>query len=386
MKQFIKKLKNVVFHIASFTFRISTRLSNGVKNTIRRVNKYFTSSMEQGFHTVCESPWYFPALFLTENFLIGFLILYCTHNLSYFLPHLICLTLNVSVTIGIGKKYMQTIAFLDIELLINNTSENTEIRILYQRFKERTFYKANTLVCVVVLGIFFWGIISQHYIECNIVGVYAVLVVTFTVSISVIGYMQYLWLLWFLYRTGKCSSMYFNRNAPAHTPFLIEITSLTETAKWCFFLEGFLYVFEYFILIPKDKITLDGIQMPDNTSFLITWFVIFVVIILAFPSIIFIQEKLIAQIVDNLKHQQIKTLSQQFDIISNVEGSSQTAKAFMYNTMINNIIASADYPVKSQRFGPALVSLATLCLHIVTLLTQIPSLNYLVQSIGSWLT
>lgn len=377
MKQFIKKLKSVIFYIASFMFRFSARLCHGAKNALHHVKKYFTSSMEQGFHIVCESPWYFPALFLIENFLIGFLILYCTRNLSYFLPHLICLTLNVSVTIGIGKKYMQTIAFLDMELLANNTSENPEIRILYQRFKKRTFYKANMLVCAAVLGVFFWGIISQHYIGCDIVGVYAVLVVTFTVSISVIGYMQYLWLLWFLYRTGKCSSMHFNRNAPAHTPFLIEITNLTETAKWCFFLEGFLYVFEYFILIPKDKITLDGVQMPDNTSFLITWFVIFVVIILAFPAIIFIQEKLIAQIVNNLKHQQIKILSQQFDIIIDDEGSSQTAKAFMYNTMINNIIASADYPVKSQRFGPALVSLATLCLHIITLLTQIPSLDYL---------
>ena len=86
-----------------------------------------------------------------------------------------------------------------------------------------------------------------------------------------------------------------------------------------------------------------------------------------------------AKIVDNLKNQIVHVLSQEFE---DVESGEITDK-FMYNAMIKNILSSEDYPVKSKRFGPALISIATFCLHTVSFFSQIPSLDYLFQSIGS---
>ncbi len=374
MKKCFKTLKKVFCKIG----KIIQQIYNIVRKYILSIKKFFSGSMQQGFKIIHEIPWYLSIFILVVNFIIGLLILYFNHRITYFFMHLVCLTLNAMITNYIGKKYVNVLIFLDKEITEKHISENVELKILYSRFRKYAMCRCNILVCMIVLAIFFWGIISQQYIKADIVGFYAIFVVTVTVSISVIGYMQYLWMLWFLYRVSKSTTFHFNKNAPAHTPFLVEISGLLETAKWCFFLEGFLYVFEYYILIPKGQISFQKLNMPNNTSFLISWFVLFVVIILAFPIIILVQESLMSKIVDHLKNERVQLLSQEFDMVDN----SQTTDKFMYNAMIKNILTSADYPVKNQRFGPALVSLATFCLHFVTFFSQIPSLNYLFQLIG----
>ena len=67
--------------------------------------------------------------------------------------------------------------------------------MLYLRFKKYALRRCNLFACPLILVLFFWGIISQHYIKADIVGLYAVFLVNIVVSISVIGYIQYLWML-----------------------------------------------------------------------------------------------------------------------------------------------------------------------------------------------
>lgn len=348
-------------------------LSQLIKKCLVFFKYFFSGSMEKGMENVCQKRWYISAILIVTNFVIGFLILYCNRGLTFFFPHLVCLTLNIAITIYIGQKYVETLADLEREIVESHTIENAELRTLFQRFRKYAMCRSNKWACVIVLVIFFWGIVSQHYIKADVIGVYAIFIVTITVSISVIGYMQYLWMLWFLYRVSKCSRLYFNKNSPAHTPFLIKTAGLMGKAKWCFFTEGFLYVLQYYLLIPKERITGTGLQMPDNTSFVITWIVLFVVIILAFPALVLIQESLISKIVNDLKNKSLQILSKDFDIAD----ESRTAHKYMYSVMIKNILSSADYPVNNKRFGAGLISLATFCLHITTFLTQVSTLNNL---------
>ena len=196
-----------------------------------------------------------------------------------------------------------------------------------------------------------------------------------TVSISVIGYAEYLWILWFLYRVSNCSSMPYNEVVPAYTPFLVKIGTLTKHVKWCFFIEGFLYVFEFFILIPTNNVTLSGINMPNNFSFIITWGIIFVVIILAFPVLIYMQEHFLSTIVSNLKMERIKSLSYKLNVAVK-DNSKQFTEIYMCNWIINNLITSPDYPVKVQRLGPATVAIATFVIHVFNLINQYPELKH----------
>lgn len=318
-------------------------------------------------------------IFLVFNFLLGIIILTYTKTMNYFFPHLICLTLNMIITLYIGREYAHTILFLDDIILSNFKKDNVELRQNYKRFRQKAFHIQNLVLCIVVLSVFFWGIFSQHYIRLDVVGCYAIYIVSITVSISVIGYAEYLWLLWFLYRVSKCTSMPYNKIIPAYTPFLVKIGTLTNHAKWCFFIEGFLYVFEYYILIPNDNITLSNISMPDNFSFLVTWAIIFVVIILAFPIIVYIQEFFLSTIVNNLKTERVEILSYKinFPIEKNLE---RFPEMYMCNWLINSLISSPDYPVKVQRLGPTIVTMITFVLHVVNLINQYPDLkNFLIN-------
>lgn len=87
-----------------------------------------------------------------------------------------------------------------------------------------------------------------------------------------------------------------------------------------------------------------------------------------------------AKIIDNLKQEQIQNLSLSFNIASqDLSNNTTISQAYMYNSMMANIVASNDYPIKARRLGPALISLATFVLHTVNLLSQLPP-------IGSWIS
>lgn len=286
----------------------------------------------------------------------------------------------MALTIIIGRKYRTTIHLLDKEIEKENTSDNAELRVNYRRFKDYAFHKANLIFCIVIPCIFFWAIFKQNYLSFDIVGIYGVLIISATLFMSILGYVEYMWMLWFLYRIGKCEHFYYNQSNPSQTPFLIYIADITNCAKWFFLIEAFLYIFEYFILIPREKLTINQFQMPDNFSFFVTWVILFIVLVLAFPIIVLSQEAMMAKIIDNLKQEQIQNLSLSFNIASqDLSNNTTISQAYMYNSMMANIVASNDYPIKARRLGPALISLATFVLHTVNLLSQLPP-------IGSWIS
>ena len=333
--------------------------------------------METGFNALRKYPLKIYILLLGINFFVGFWILFYTRTIAHFFPHLFCLTINISITLRIGKTYIDTLKALNEELY-KHTEENTEIRSLFTNYYSKAMHPINLLACIVVVTIFLWGIFSQHYITLDLVGSYAVFMVCVSVSLSVIGYTQYLWMLWFLFRVSKCSSMYYNKIAPANTPFLVKIATLLQHVKWCFLVEGFFYTFEYFILIPKGNITSTTINMPDNFSFLLTWVIVLLVIVLAFPILVFFQEHWLTQIVSNWKRQRIEYLLIQYENLGKIVSKKNLSlHTYLYHEIVANVVDSADYPLKIQRLGPMIVSIATVCIHMITLLGQLSDLKHL---------
>lgn len=315
-------------------------------------------------------------LALLMNAGIGFYIIYMTNTFEQYWIHIVCITFCMALTIIIGRKYRTTIHLLDKEIEKENTSDNVELRINYKRFKNYAFHKANAIFCIVIPCIFFWAIFKQNYLSFNIVGIYGILVISATLFMSIFGYVEYMWMLWFLYRISKCEHFCYNQSNPSQTPFLIHIADITNYAKWFFLIEAFLYIFEYFILIPREKLTINQFQMPDNFSFFVTWIFLFIVLVLAFPIIVFLQETMMVKIIDHLKQEQIQNLSLYFNIASqDLSNSATIEQAYMCNSMMTNVVASNDYPIKVRRLGPALISIATFALHTVNLLSQLPQVS-----------
>lgn len=378
IKQHLKRI--ILFFYNLFTYLLNKR------KCMRRLLSNFISKelnarpLKKGFEKLQKTSIKWIILALVANFGVGFCIIYFTNTFQQFWIHIVCITICMSLTIIIGRKYANTINLLDKEIEQENTSDNAELKTNYNRFKNYTFHRGNLSFCIVTPCIFFWGIFRQKYLSFDVVGIYGIFVISVTLFMSILGYVEYMWMLWLLYRISRCEHFHYNQSNPSQTPFLIYIADITNCAKWFFLVEGFLYIFEYFILIPRDSLTSEQIQMPDNLSFFITWIILFIVLVLAFPIIVVLQETIMTKIIDNLKQQQIKNLSICFNIASNNLGNNITIEqAYMCNSIMTNIIASDDYPIKARRFGPVLISIATFALHALNLLSQLPQISLLIS-------
>lgn len=341
--------------------------------------------LQKGFEKLHKTSPQWIILALVANSGIGFYIIYFTNTFQQFWIHIVCITICMSLTIIIGRKYVNTIKLLDREIEQENTSENVELRINYKRFKNYAFHRANLTFCIIIPCIFFWAIFKQKYLLFDAVGIYGIFTISATLFMSILGYVEYMWMLWLLYRISQCEYFHYNQSNPSQTPFLIYIADITNCAKWFFLVEGFLYIFEYFILIPRENLTINQFQMPDNLSFFITWTILFIVLVLAFPVIVVLQETMITKIIDTLKQQQIQNLSICFNVASNNLADSTTIEqAYMFNSIMSNIIASNDYPIKARRFGPILISVATFALHAANLFTQLPQINAMISQFRNY--
>lgn len=387
-KKHSKKYHNMAKNILTKGFLLLQKIAACLSNKMEYLSKSITEiksrelqarPLLKGFNILCKLSPLWIILALVVNALTGFFIIYVTNSFKKYWLHIICITFCMSLTIIIGRKYIKIIALLDEEINKKNTVDNAELRTNYNRFKNYAFHRANLFFCIVIPIIFFWAIFMQKYLKFDIVGIYGVIVISATLFMSILGYAEYMWLLWFLYRIAHCDHFYYNKSNPSQTPFLIYIADITNCAKWFFLVEGFIYIFEYFILIPRGNLITGKIQMPDNLSFFITWIILLIVLVMAFPIIVLVQETMITKIIDNLKQEQIQALSLCFNI-ANDDLSNETIKqAYMCNSIMANIISSNDYPIRTQRFGPALISVATFALHTFNLLSQLQQIYSLIN-------
>lgn len=387
-KKHSKKYHNITNNVLSKIILLPKKIVACLSTKINYLSKSFAEikskelqarPLLKGFHFMCKISPKWIILALTVNALIGFFIIYATNSFRRYWLHIVCITFCMTLTIIIGRKYIKIIALLDEEIINKNTFDNTELRTNYNCFKNYAFHRANLLVCFVIPCIFFWAIFMQKYLKFDIVGIYGVVVISATLFMSILGYAEYMWMLWLLYRIAHCEHFYYNKSNPSQTPFLIYIADITNCAKWFFLVEGFIYIFEYFILIPRGNLITGKVQMPDNLSFFITWIILLIVLVIAFPIIVLVQETMITKIIDTLKQEQIQVLSLCFNI-ANDDLSNETIKqAYMFNAIMSNVVSSNDYPIKTQRFGPALISAATFALHTVNLLSQLQQIHILIN-------
>lgn len=376
--------KSIITKIFLLPKKIFVSLSNKVQYMKKLVVEIMSRELQakpllKGFNILCEISPLWILLALATNSLIGFLIIYFTNSFEEYWLHIVCITFCMSLTIIIGRKYINTLILLDDEIKEKNALDNVELKTNYNRFKNYAFHRANLLFCVVIPCIFFWAIFKQNYLNLDIVGVYGIIVISITLFMSILGYVEYMWMLWLLYRIAHCEHFYYNKSNPSQTPLLIYIADITNCAKWFFLVEGFIYIFEYFILIPRGNLINGKIQMPDNLSFFITWIILLIVLVVAFPIIVLVQETMISKIIDNLKQEQIQVLSICFNIANNDLSDETIEQAYMFNSIMANIVSSSDYPIKTQRFGPALISVATFVLHTVNLLSQLPQIRDMIS-------
>lgn len=207
------------------------------------------------------------------------------------------------------------------------------------------------------------------------------------VYISIIGYLQYVVLVIYIWKLASGSGKYKRlpksmvECIPAQLEWIQRLTKLSHTYRNSFFTLGSAYIIAFgaFCWLP---------EMRANTSilaFYLLWGIIFVVIVLLFPVASVLEYRWIKQIVGHLKSSCIEDLISESKINrkATVAVLSPAAERFVQTLCAMQIMNSMDYPIKSTwaTCYAALLSIFNFGAAAATILQTVPNLsNVLLQT------
>lgn len=343
--------------------------------------KSFFSWVIHKFMTFRWNGWFTYCLIL---FFIGEIINYATQfSFPHFLTHQILLITATTMLVYAMKSFFKDIRKFSVGSKENLLSKVLSVKGLYEnRLLPLQRTPLTFLVAILVAIFFFSCIVLLEYIKLDVVGVYAIYIAGSSVLLGVYGYLQYLYFLWFIYRIGECEFNCYSYNiyAPAGTMWVTQIAKTSQRLRNFFLFIGLIYIIEYSMLIPTNKIELSegiiSLYTPNNTAFVISWIALFLLVIVAFPIINYVQHMLVVRVVNRLKAQTVNELT---ELMYEEQRCSKNKKDRMfavlsYDTLIENIHHSKSYPIKRHLSYEALMTLVTFVVHVMNLYSKIASI------------
>ncbi|MBD5101426.1 MAG: hypothetical protein HDT27_01780 [Subdoligranulum sp.] len=330
--------------------------------------------------------WINWTLYCMLLFFVGTII---NHVTRYRFPHFVTHQLLL-ITATTMLVYAMKIFFLDIDKLNSHGPEgllkNPETKSLYLNRLlpiQRTYLAP--VISLVITVFFFSCIVMLEYIELDCIGAYALYIAGSSVLIGAYGYVQYLCFLWFVYQAGKLEyrSESYNIYTPAATPWVSQLAKTSQKLRSFFLWIGLIYVIEYAMLVPTDKISFEddkiSLDTPNNAAFLISWLALFLLVIIAFPVINHYQRKFVTDLVEKLKEQTVQDLSA---LMAEEKRNQKDKRVRMsmvitYSVIIENIRHTKSYPTK-QLFGyETAMTFVTFIVHMLNLYSKIVSIPQL---------
>ena len=328
--------------------------------------------------------WKYWIIYCAVVLIIGTIINCSTHfSFSNFLTHQLLLVANTTMLFYAMKQFFKDIGILGSHPDVSLLKKEPEVKAIYEK-RLLSFQRSPWLLVIAffITAFFFSCIVLLEYINLDIIGIYAIYIAGSSVLIGVYSYAQYVIFLWFIYKAGKCQFNCYDYNfyVPAESAWISQIAKTSQHLRNFFLFIGFIYVVEYSILIPADKITFENgtisLNTPNNIAFIISWIALFLLVIIAFPILNHIQYTLIVRIVNKLKDHAIGELS---DLMKQEQHYSKNKKQRLsiivtYNILIENIRQSKSYPIKRQLSYETLMLIVTFVVHFMNLISQVTSI------------
>lgn len=211
------------------------------------------------------------------------------------------------------------------------------------------------------------------FIEKNPAGYYAIIFAATTYYLALLGYIQILIALVqfrkISHDTGSCIPLDFPHDTIAPPKWLSLWSELFQKIIHRFFIVGTLFTLEYVLLMPKDVVMIDAnkhfiFNVCDVNSFLLSWGTIVLFIIIAFP--------LISRMIDKMKKLSIKNLgkkiNQEYEILlgSNISTYSPL-DIWAYKQLVENVGMYHDYFNTTHSIIPIASTLVSLLLNLIKL-------------------
>ncbi len=167
------------------------------------------------------------------------------------------------------------------------------------------------------------------------------------VSISIVGYLQYINLAVYIAKLSHCPEDYKSLEKgpvnciPAELSWIKELTKLSHIYQVVFFTIGCAYItaFSGFCFWPEME------AETDTAIFYILWSIIFTAIVLTFPAVSVLEHKWIKRIVHNLKRSYIHDLERENMLLK--RSHSEQLTSIIVSISARQILDSKEYPLRS---------------------------------------
>ena len=227
---------------------------------------------------------------------------------------------------------------------------------------------------ILIGGLYVYSSIKLEYIQFDVVGFYALLMILLMLITAILGQTVYVYYILLLFGLNKQSEFKYNFYMPAKTGWIVLIAKTGRMLNNCFFILGFIYTLVFYLNSPKGAILIDSskggfmkgfvLSTPDNQAFLISWVTIIIIIFIAFPIYYFIQNNYLKSIIRKLKDKSISEISvlMKAGAIKTQENLELELK---YLTLINNVENSAKKPLTSYNVIPVISSICSISVHLI---------------------
>ncbi len=244
------------------------------------------------------------------------------------------------------------------------------------------FFNKSFSLRTILLSVFFVLFSSIEFVvlkilPLNLMGLYLFLIMSFSLVISMLGYIICSHYIFFLRKFSKLKIRTYNRFEPANTPDLKLMSNLMNLFIIGFLGIGLIYVIIYFLVAPISAINFYKFFSLYNVVYFITWLTILVLIIFGFIFIFCYSQNLFKHIIDNWKELSKNDMNfflKNSNNLNNFEKIKHINRFLSISSYINNSANDVnDYTIYLISFA---FSFSSLFIHFVNLFE---SLNTIVE-------
>ena len=209
-----------------------------------------------------------------------------------------------------------------------------------------------------------------EYVPNSTAGYYAVLCGAVAFYWALIAYIHLIISIMYFRKIaknhGECLPLRFPIDLVYAPEWLKLWTEYFQQAEKAFFVTGTLFTFEYIILMPPDIITFDPkiiLHTKDSTAFVMSWMVIIILIIVAFPIISIEIRKLFRLLLSNLK----KMAANEFSLLWGKTEKMSFSELWAYEQLSSNTIKFGTYIFQTKSYIPLISTGISILLNLAKL-------------------
>jgi hypothetical protein len=268
------------------------------------------------------------------------------------------------------------IAFAEVKIFVTSV-EKYKAMIASQPTRETGVYIAGLLQSfwalpglLTVSSLYIYATISLRYVELNPTGYYALVMIGLVMLSAILGQTCYVYYLLLLRRVTASETFKYNFYFPARTDWVQLLTQAGARLSNAFFVLGFIYTLVFFLNMPDGYVTISlrpwrlVLATPNNVAFVMSWVVIFIIIILAFPAYAWLKARYLRILIRRLKDISIGEI-ELLITEGKIRSEGNVDAELKYYQLMTNIENSSSEASDASNMLPVALTICSIAVHLI---------------------